>query len=122
MVIQQVLGLFFLLGGLFFCSVGILGLIRFPDVYCRIHASGKVSTVGLVGLLIGTALLMPAITPKIIGLALFMVITSPVASHAIASAAYRQSVPLQKSTRDDLQPRRKADTGPLVFDYDEHAA
>ncbi|MCS7070354.1 MAG: monovalent cation/H(+) antiporter subunit G, partial [Anaerolinea sp.] len=55
---------------------------------------------------IGVALLMPAIAPKLIGLGLFLLITSPVASHAIAAAAYRSGVPLARVARDDLAAKR----------------
>jgi multicomponent Na+:H+ antiporter subunit G len=99
---REVIGMVALGLGIFFCAVGVLGLIRLPDVYSRIHASGKVATLGLYGLLIGVAVLVPEVTMKVIALALFLTITSPVASHAIASAAYRQGVPLQGSVRDDL--------------------
>lgn len=91
--------------GLFFICVGIIGVMRLPDVYCRIHAAGKVATLGIVGLLAGTAFLMPETTPKVIMLALFLVIASPVAAHAIAAAAYRQGVPMVVPQRDDLASR-----------------
>jgi multicomponent Na+:H+ antiporter subunit G len=94
MTISDLLGLGALAFGLFFSIVGIVGLIRFPDVYCRIHASGKVATLGLVGLLAASAIAMPQTALKALALALFVVITSPVASHAIASAAYRTGVPM----------------------------
>jgi multicomponent Na+:H+ antiporter subunit G len=100
--ILQILGLVALWIGVIFSALGVLGLIRFPDVYCRLHASGKVSTMGLFGLLVGAALLMPTTALKAIALAIFMIISSPVATHAIALAAYRQGVPMQKPMRDDL--------------------
>jgi multicomponent Na+:H+ antiporter subunit G len=96
MNVSDVFGLAALVFGLFFSVVGIIGLIRFPDVYCRIHASGKVATLGLVGLLAASAIAMPETALKALALALFVVITSPVASHAIASAAYRTGVPMYK--------------------------
>jgi multicomponent Na+:H+ antiporter subunit G len=94
MIIVEIVGLAALVFGLFFSVVGIVGLIRFPDVYCRIHASGKVATLGLVGLLAASAIAMPETALKALALALFVIITSPVASHAIASAAYRSGVPM----------------------------
>jgi multicomponent Na+:H+ antiporter subunit G len=97
----EILSVLALLFGLFFSLVGMIGLVRFPDVYCRIHASGKVATLGLVGLLAASGLLMPETALKGVALALFVVITSPVASHAIASAAYRQGVPVDPA-HDDL--------------------
>lgn len=103
--IAELIGLFFLGVGLFFCVVGVIGLLRFPDVYTRIHASGKVSTVGLMGLLIGMAILLPETALKALALLLFMLITTPVASHAIAAAAQRSGVPMVDPARDDLAAR-----------------
>lgn len=98
----QIAGLLFMLGGLFFCAVGVLGIVRFPDVYSRIHASGKVSSLGIIGILIGTACLMPEAALELIVLGIFLVVSSPVASHAIALAAHRQGVPRANVVRDDL--------------------
>jgi multicomponent Na+:H+ antiporter subunit G len=105
MVIGEVAGLILLGTGVFFSAVGIIGIIRLPDVYTRIHASGKVSTLGIISLLAGTALMMPEATLKLIVLALFLLTTAPVASHAIAAAAYRQGVPRAGAVRDDLAAR-----------------
>jgi len=106
--ILQAVGLLAIVFGVAFCAIAVLGLYRLPDVYTRLHASGKVSTVGLAGLLIGAALILPAAAPKVIALTVFIVITAPVASHAIALAAYRSGVPPAAITaRDDLRSRRE---------------
>jgi len=102
MAFNELLAIVALCAGTFFSAVGIVGMIRLPDVYSRIHASGKVATLGIIGLLIGASLAMPDITLKAVALALFMVITSPVASYAIAAAAHRQGVPRIGAERDDL--------------------
>jgi multicomponent Na+:H+ antiporter subunit G len=96
------LGLFVLWVGIFFCGVGVIGLMRFPDVFTRLHASGKVATLGLSFTLIGTSILIPEITLKAIVLIVFVVLTSPVSSHAIASAAHRIIGRLPDDARDDL--------------------
>ena len=101
----EVVGLIALWFGVFFCVVGIVGMLRLPDVFSRIHASGKVSALGIVGLLVGAAFLVPSVTPKVIVFTLFLVITSPVASHAIAIAAYKQGVARNGAVRDDLHSR-----------------
>jgi multicomponent Na+:H+ antiporter subunit G len=98
----SLLGLLLIWIGVVFSALGVAGMLRLPDVYCRLHASGKVSTLGLCGLLLGTALLMPASTLKVLALAIFMVLSAPVASHAIALAAYRLGIPLRRKVRDDL--------------------
>jgi multicomponent Na+:H+ antiporter subunit G len=97
--------------GTFFSVVGIIGMVRMPDVYSRIHAAGKVSTLGILGLLAGATLLMPEIALRAAALGLFLVMTSPVAAHAIASAAHRQGVARTGAIRDDLGmiPSRRSD-------------
>ncbi len=104
-MISQIIGSFFMVGGLFFCAVGVLGIMRFRDVYTRIHASGKVSSLGIIGILIGTGFLMPETAPELVVLGLFLLVSSPVASHAIGLSAYRQGVPPANVIRDDLASR-----------------
>ncbi len=99
---MEIIGLAILWLGMFFCIVGVVGLIRMPDLYCRLHATGKVSTVGLCGLLLGAAILLPSAGLKLLALAIFAVLTLPVSTHAIAAAAYRHGVPLNRSSRDDM--------------------
>ncbi len=89
-MLLEVLGLLALLFGLFFCAVGVVGVIRLPDALTRLHASGKVAVLGLFGLLLGAALLMPSASLRLLTLALFILLTSPVATHAIAASVYRR--------------------------------
>lgn len=105
-----VIGLVIFWFGIIFCVIGTIGMIRLPDVYTRIYASTKVATLGLFGLLIGAAFLLPEAAPKAVVLIIFMTITSPVSSHAIAEAAYRSGVPMRTRSgeppRDDLAQKR----------------
>lgn len=72
------------------CFVGALGVLRMPDFYTRIHAASLSDTVGagllLVGLMAVAGLSLVAAKLAIIGALLFF--TSPVATHALAKAAY----------------------------------
>ena len=102
---MEILGLIALWIGIGFSAVGILGLVRLPDMYTRLHASGKVSTVGLCALLLGAALLMPSLMLKVLALALFAMLTLPVSTHAIALAGYRSGVRMSWFVRDDLKHR-----------------
>lgn len=111
MTLSEAIGLLLIAAGVFFSAVGVLGMMRLPDVYCRIHASGKVATLGIVGLLAGTAVLMPETTLRAAALALFLVIATPVASQAIAAAAHRQGVPRAGAVRDDLAARGQPEGG-----------
>lgn len=105
MNIIEIVGLLVLWAGLGFCAIGVLGIMRMPDLYCRLHASGKVATVGLCGLLVGAAILMPALGLKALALGVFAVLTLPVSTHAIAAAAYRHGVPMDTTAVGQRKPR-----------------
>lgn len=109
-MIAEILGMLMIVIGLLFYILGVVGLIRFPDVYSRIHAAGKVSVLGIVFFCVGTAILMPDTTLKVIALSVFMLVTQPLSSHAIASAAYRSGVAMKNPVRNDLQ---ESDLAPI---------
>lgn len=83
---MEIIGVALLLFGLAFRVIGVIGVIRLPDAYARLHATGKAATMGLFGLLAGATFLMPALGLKALALGLFMLIAGPVVSHAIAVA------------------------------------
>ncbi len=92
-----------LLAGGFFLFVAGLGILRLPDVLIRMHASTKAGTLG-VGLVFAAAALYFRDTAEIAIAALtviFLLVTAPVAAHAIARAAYRTNVPLSSRTHID---------------------
>ncbi len=88
--------------GTAFSMIGIVGLIRLPDVYTRAHASGKVSTFGVVLLVVAAIFLTPIGWAKAILLIIFVLVAGPVVSHIIGSAAYRSGIPMKQAIRDDL--------------------
>lgn len=96
------IGLLSLFTGLGFSLIGVLGSIRLPDVFLRLHAASKVSSLGMVGLLLGSALLLPETAPKALALAVFVLVSAPIASHAIARAAYRDGCMLVGLEQNDL--------------------
>ena len=77
--------------GAFFFLVGTVGLLRFPDFYSRTHAATKCDTLGAGSMLFALALLngFEFDSAKILTIALFVLLTSPTAGHALARAAYR---------------------------------
>ncbi|MCY4145560.1 MAG: monovalent cation/H(+) antiporter subunit G [Chloroflexi bacterium] len=89
-MLLELLGVAALIIGVFFCAVGVVGVIRMPDTLTRLHASGKVAILGLFGLLLGSALLVPATALRLLVLGIFLLLTSPVATHAIAASVYRR--------------------------------
>ena len=90
------IGYTLILFGLGFDVCGCIGLVRFPDVYNRLQASTKCVTLGTIFLLLGVAVIagIGAIAAKAIVCAVFILITSPTAAHAIAKGAYAAGVKL----------------------------
>ena len=92
-----------LLAGGFFLFVAGLGILRQPDVLIRMHASTKAGTLG-VGLVFAAAALYFRNTAEVaiaVLTVVFLLVTAPVAAHAIARAAYRTNVPLSDRTHVD---------------------
>ena len=82
--------IFLLLLGIFFMVFGVLGVLRFPDIYTRLQASTKCGVTGVISIFIGLVVQQGfnAFSMRILLIALFVLVTTPVASHIIAQAAY----------------------------------
>ena len=92
--------------GVLFDIFGCIGLVRFPDVYNRLQAATKCVTLGTVLLLAGVALVSHsgATASKAIICAVFILITTPTAAHAIAKGAHSAGVKLwDKSVVDKYE-------------------
>jgi len=105
----QLIALIAVIAGTFFSVVGVLGLVRLPDVYTRLHATGKVGVFGVVLLLVAAVIWTPLGWGKALLLIVLLMISGPVATHAIGSAAYRIGVPMKEPIRDDLGSSQKSD-------------
>ncbi|MHC4640972.1 MAG: monovalent cation/H(+) antiporter subunit G [Planctomycetota bacterium] len=92
----DIIGYILIIIGILFNIFGCIGLVRFPDVYNRLQASTKCVTLGTVLLLVGVAIISAtgATSAKAIICAVFILITSPTAAHAIAKGSYASGVPL----------------------------
>ncbi len=80
--------------GVFFSLASVIGLIRFPDVYTRLHAGTKALSGGAVLVLIGVAMRIGSWqgAAKSMLIVFFFLATNPLASHAIARACYRHGI------------------------------
>ncbi len=100
LVLRDILAVIFLLGGLFFLSVGVVGLIRLPDVYNRLHALGKCDTMGTGLIILGMMLITPGMT-NVVKLALMGALTytiNPVMTHLITKTAYVRGTPMAEGS------------------------
>jgi multicomponent Na+:H+ antiporter subunit G len=84
-------------GGLAFMLIGTFGVLRLPDVYTRLHAAGMTDTMGAGLLLLGMALQTVvdmmhdhpgywSVLVRLVFIYLFLLFTSPIATHALARA------------------------------------
>ncbi|MBD3334007.1 MAG: cation:proton antiporter [Candidatus Eisenbacteria bacterium] len=83
-----------LVAGVFFLTVGSLGVIRLPDFYSRTHAVGKADTLGLLLAMVGIALYRGwhVDSIKLLIVAVFVALGNPTATHALARAALRRGL------------------------------
>jgi len=95
--------------GILFNIFGCIGLVRLPDVYNRLQAATKCVTLGTLLLLVGVALASGSgpITAKAIVCAIFILITSPTAAHAIAKGSHAAGVELWKNSVIDKYAEEK---------------
>jgi multicomponent Na+:H+ antiporter subunit G len=98
----QAIALLAVLAGTAFSILGVLGYVRLPDVYTRLHAVGKVGIFGTVLLLLGAVAWTPLGLGKGLVLIALLLLAGPVTAHALASAAYRIGIPQAQALRDDL--------------------
>lgn len=88
-------GLLLLAGSLFVLTGGI-GLLRFPDFYTRTHATGLTDSAGATLVLLGLLLQAPGPESgiRLVLIMLFMLITGPTATYALANAARNDGLPV----------------------------
>jgi len=93
LLISVLSGCFILLGVLAML-IGALGLLRLPDVYCRIHAVGMIDTAGASFIILGLAIHegVSLVTVKLLFIGIFLFFTSPIATHAVAQVAHKSGV------------------------------
>lgn len=104
-VLPVVGGLLLVMGALFLLLGG-LGLVRMPDVFNRIQAGTKATTLGTLLSLAGFACLQPDWAVKLFLIGLFVLFTNPLSSQVLARAAHRNGIPMtQRSAIDTLNER-----------------
>lgn len=96
-----------LLAGVFFAIVAGIGLLRLPDLFCRLHAAGIGDTLGA-GLIVLGLMLQAGWTLNLIKLVLILVFiffTSPAATHAVAKAALHGGLKPLQGSRAGREPK-----------------
>ena len=101
--VELIISILLILGGLF-VLVGSIGLLRLQDLYVRLHAPTKATTLGLGTILIGSMVYMyhqqGSVSINELLITLFLVITAPVTAHILAKAAMHSQVEILDRTRN----------------------
>lgn len=96
-----ILSAIFVAVGTVFCLVAALGILRFPDVYTRLHAASNAGPLGAGMILLGVAFVSTDwwISARCVLGFLFLIATSPVSAHLLARAALKSGIPPASSTQ-----------------------
>ena len=83
-----------LVAGLVFILLGVIGVLRLPDFYTRLHAMGKCDTLGVGLILLGLACDegLSLTSVKLLLISVFIGIANPTATHALGRAAIRSGL------------------------------
>jgi multicomponent Na+:H+ antiporter subunit G len=117
MVINLLSAILIVTGLVFFLGAA-TGLVRFPDFYTRMHAAGKGDTLSSLLVVMGFgvyqlhdwSLASGLVLVKLLGICVFIMITSPTATHALMDAGYEDGVePTVKRGEDALRGKRETE-------------
>jgi len=98
MLAIDVISTIFLAAGSLIMITGTVGLLKFPDFYTRMHATGKCDTLGQIMIIVGCMIYegFTFITIKLLLVTAFYLLAGPASTHALMKAAYVTGVPVWK--------------------------
>jgi multicomponent Na+:H+ antiporter subunit G len=117
----ETIGMIIIITGVVFDFLGVLGLIRLPDVYNRLQAATKCVTFGSIGILFGVIIIQGLNSfgfKALLGI-IFICLASPTAAHAIARAAHRSGIPLAKESVTDKYEEDKESSAEEIAEKEE---
>jgi len=98
MLAIDVISTVFLAAGSLIMIIGTVGLLKFPDFYTRLHATGKCDTLGQILIIVGCMIYegFTFITIKLLLVSAFYLLAGPASTHAQMKAAYVTGLPVWK--------------------------
>ncbi len=108
------LGGLLLVAGASFLFLGGLGIVRMPDLFNRIQAGAKTTTLGTLLILLGAGFLHPEWGFKLLLIGLFLLFTNPLSSQVLARAAHRVGIEKSSKTTVDMLAKDLAKTKDLA--------
>jgi len=93
-LVVDIVSWIFLVAGGVFCVIGMIGIIRLPDMFARLHGASVTDTLGAGFIIIGLILQagFTLVAAKLIIIMGLILLTSPVATHALAQAALHAGI------------------------------
>ena len=111
MTLREFIAGLFLAGGAFFLLASAIGMLRLPDFYCRLHASGNSETLGVMlsfmGLVIYEGLTLTSL--KMIMIFLLIFLGNPIGTHILSKAAYKSGHHVWTLEEDAKEEKNHAD-------------
>lgn len=102
-MINQIIGAVMILIGSAFFFLGSLGLLRLPDIFNRLQAGTKATTMGIIFAVLGTGVYYPEHMLKALLIVIFVLITNPVSSSTLARSAFRNRVKYDERTINEAR-------------------
>jgi monovalent cation/proton antiporter MnhG/PhaG subunit len=125
MSFNEIIVSFFLILGTFFIITGTVGLLRLPDLYNRMHAPTKATTLGVSSIILAAVVHFYGVLPqagfKELLAIVFIFLTAPVSAHMLAKAAYHAKIPLWKHSIIDERSGKRV-IGDDMLPADEELA
>jgi multicomponent Na+:H+ antiporter subunit G len=104
-IIEAIVTTPLLVAGCLLALLAAVGLHRFPDLFCRMHAATKPATLGvlLISLAVGIRVTSEGAIAKLLLVVVLQFLTAPVAAHMVGRAAYRSGIEMSdRTTLDEL--------------------
>ena len=106
MSVLEVIVCILIIIGLFFTLAGVIGVIRMPDTFCSLQSATNIATMGAMPIALACSIYgfgnsNISLGIKALIIMIFLLISNPVAAHAMSRAAYKIKVPLCDKTKVD---------------------
>ena len=103
MEIREIAALLLTAAGMFFLIASTVGVLRLPDFYTRLHASGNCETLGLMLSILGIAVYETSLllSLKLIIIFLLVFVCNPIGTHVLGRAAYKADWPVWQKDMED---------------------
>lgn len=106
MNIHELFAMFFIIAGCIFVAIAIIGVIKFPDFYTRLHAAGIGDTIGALFIFIGMIIIIgfKLLSIKLLLIFLILTLTNPLATNLMMIGSVRK---YNYQKYNDCQPKEK---------------